>query len=148
MPSRLTRQQLCDRVWTTPVHTLAKELGVSDAGIAKLCAPYDIPVPSHGYWARKAAGTPRPRSTTRERNARTSSHRTRSSSPRSRPSGFGPRSPRWQPQLGGYRADGCRLNRCKCNPFAQPLPVVLNTFGDMRVLSSDVPRVLELDFPK
>jgi hypothetical protein len=55
MAITLTRQQLYDRVWTIPVHTLAKELGISDVGLAKLCARYDIPMPPRGYWAKKAA---------------------------------------------------------------------------------------------
>jgi len=35
------RQQFYDRVWTTPVETLAAELGLSGRGLAKLCARYD-----------------------------------------------------------------------------------------------------------
>ena len=33
----LTRQQLYDRAWTTPIETLAKELGLSGRGLGKLC---------------------------------------------------------------------------------------------------------------
>lgn len=35
---------------------LAKEYGVSDRGLAKLCARHNIPVPPRGYWAKKQAG--------------------------------------------------------------------------------------------
>ena len=56
MPITLTRQQLYDRVWNTPVETLAAELGLSGRGLGKLCARYDIPVPPRGYWAKKTAG--------------------------------------------------------------------------------------------
>ena len=41
----LTRQQLYDRAWTTPLDTLAKELGLSGRGLGKLCDRHDIPVP-------------------------------------------------------------------------------------------------------
>ena len=52
----LTRQQLYVRAWTTPLDTLAKELGLSGRGLGKLCDPHDIPVPPRGWWAKKAAG--------------------------------------------------------------------------------------------
>ena len=52
----LTRQQLYDRVWATPVETLAHELGLSGRGLGKLCARLKIPVPPRGYWAKRAAG--------------------------------------------------------------------------------------------
>ena len=43
-------------VWSTPVHRLAAEFGISDVGLAKYCRRQQIPLPSRGYWARKAAG--------------------------------------------------------------------------------------------
>src|SRR5262249_43949402 len=52
----LTRQELYDRVWATPIETLAKHFGLSGRGLSKLCARYRIPVPPRGYWAKKAAG--------------------------------------------------------------------------------------------
>src|SRR5262245_7676149 len=52
----LTRQQLYDRAWTTPIDNLAKELGLSGRGLGKLCARHNIPVPPRGYWAKKAFG--------------------------------------------------------------------------------------------
>jgi hypothetical protein len=52
----LTRQQLYDRAWTTPIDTLARELGLSGRGLGKLCARYNIPVPPRGYWAKRAFG--------------------------------------------------------------------------------------------
>jgi hypothetical protein len=57
MPSiTLTRQELYDRVWATPIDTLAKQFGLSGRGLGKLCARCRIPVPPRGYWAKKAAG--------------------------------------------------------------------------------------------
>lgn len=55
-PITLTRQQLYDRAWTTPLDTLAKELGLSGRGLGKLCARHRVPVPPRGHWAKKAAG--------------------------------------------------------------------------------------------
>ena len=52
----LTRQQLYDRAWTTPLDALAKELGLSGRGLGKVCERHDIPVPPRGWWAKKAAG--------------------------------------------------------------------------------------------
>ncbi len=51
-----TRQQLYDRVWQEPVDRVAKELGISNVGLGKLCRRNHIPVPPRGSWARKAAG--------------------------------------------------------------------------------------------
>src|SRR4051812_4401780 len=52
----LTRQQLYDRAWTTPLDNLAKNLGLSGRGLGKLCDRHNIPVPPRGWWAKKAAG--------------------------------------------------------------------------------------------
>jgi hypothetical protein len=51
-----TRRQLYDRAWTTPIASLARELGLSGRGLGKLCARYNIPVPPRGYWAKRAFG--------------------------------------------------------------------------------------------
>lgn len=51
-----TRQQLYNRVWQEPVDRVAKELGISNVGLAKLCRRHNIPAPPRGAWARKAAG--------------------------------------------------------------------------------------------
>src|SRR5437660_7352392 len=53
---RLTRGELYGRVWATPMLTLAKEFGMSDVGLAKVCRKYNIPVPPVGYWRRKETG--------------------------------------------------------------------------------------------
>jgi hypothetical protein len=52
----LTREELYQKVWTTPIHKLSQEFGISDVGLAKLCRRHKIPVPGRGYWARLAAG--------------------------------------------------------------------------------------------
>jgi hypothetical protein len=48
----LTRAELYEKVWTIPIRTLAKEFGISDVGLAKLCRRHEIPLPGRGYWAR------------------------------------------------------------------------------------------------
>ena len=53
---RISRRDLYNRVWKIPVTRLAKEYGLSDVGFAKICKKYNIPRPSRGYWAKKAAG--------------------------------------------------------------------------------------------
>ena len=48
----LKRSELYERVWTTPIRTIAKELKLSDVGLAKLCRRHNIPLPGRGYWVR------------------------------------------------------------------------------------------------
>jgi hypothetical protein len=48
----ISRTQLYERVWTTPMQKLAQEFGLSDVGLAKLCRRHEIPVSGRGYWAR------------------------------------------------------------------------------------------------
>lgn len=56
----LNRQDLCDRVWTEPIRTVALSLGVSDVGLAKACRVAGVPVPPRGYWAKLKHGKPTP----------------------------------------------------------------------------------------
>jgi hypothetical protein len=51
-----TRHQLYELVWAGPISTLAKSLGVSDVGLAKVCRRSDIPLPPRGHWAKLNAG--------------------------------------------------------------------------------------------
>jgi len=44
----LTRSELYEQVWATPMSTLAKRHGLSDRGLAKLCERHQIPVPAQG----------------------------------------------------------------------------------------------------
>lgn len=62
----LTREELYQKVWATPISRLAKEFGLSDVGLAKICRKMKIPRPPRGYWAKLEAGhkvskTPLPR---------------------------------------------------------------------------------------
>lgn len=52
----ISRLELYNQVWETPVTQLAKEYGLSDVGFAKICRKYNIPRPPRGYWAKKASG--------------------------------------------------------------------------------------------
>jgi len=53
---RLTRAELYEKVWATPMRTLGQEFGMSDVGLAKVCRKHNIPVPPVGYWRRKETG--------------------------------------------------------------------------------------------
>jgi len=53
---KLTRKDLYDRVWETPATKLAKELGISDVAIGKICKKLVIPKPPPGYWQRLEFG--------------------------------------------------------------------------------------------
>lgn len=52
----LNREELYERVWKTPASKLAKEFGISDVGLAKVCKRHQIPRPPRGYWAQLAVG--------------------------------------------------------------------------------------------
>ncbi|HEV7968645.1 MAG TPA: hypothetical protein VGP19_13795 [Candidatus Acidoferrales bacterium] len=52
----MTRVELYERVWTTPMQKLAIEFGLSDVGLAKLCRRHRVPVPGRGYWAKVQFG--------------------------------------------------------------------------------------------
>jgi len=54
----LNRGQLYDLIWSKPTTILAKELGLSDNGLRKICKKYNIPLPYLGYWAKIKHGKP------------------------------------------------------------------------------------------
>jgi hypothetical protein len=56
MRRQLSRQQLYDLVWSTPMRTLAAQFGISDVGLKKTCYRAVIPTPDRGHWAKKEAG--------------------------------------------------------------------------------------------
>ncbi|HVR57006.1 MAG TPA: hypothetical protein VMT72_09280, partial [Pseudolabrys sp.] len=51
-----TRKELYDLVSATPMVKLAKEFGMSDVGLRKICVKHDIPTPPLGYWAKLSFG--------------------------------------------------------------------------------------------
>ncbi len=50
------REELYEQVWSRPVIHVAKEYGLSDGGIAKVCRKLNVPLPGRGYWAKKQYG--------------------------------------------------------------------------------------------
>jgi hypothetical protein len=58
---QISRRDLYNRVWSTPMTKLARELDISDVGLAKACRRYNIPRPPRGYWAKLAAGKASPK---------------------------------------------------------------------------------------
>ena len=50
------REKLYEQVWSQPVQHVAKEYGVSDVWIGKVCKILKIPKPPRGYWARIRSG--------------------------------------------------------------------------------------------
>ena len=53
---KLTRQELYDLLWTRPTTDVARELGVSDVWIGKVCRRAGIPKPPPGYWRQVTSG--------------------------------------------------------------------------------------------
>jgi hypothetical protein len=45
MSQTFTRQELFDLVWSAPTRTVAKNLGISDVGLAKACRRADLLLP-------------------------------------------------------------------------------------------------------
>lgn len=56
MPESLTRKALYELVWKKPITEIAKQYGLSDRGLGKLCERNGIPVPPRGYWAKIKSG--------------------------------------------------------------------------------------------
>src|SRR5690242_14086251 len=54
--TRITREELYEKVWSEALATLGPKLGLSDVGLAKMCRRMQVPVPWRGYWAKKEAG--------------------------------------------------------------------------------------------
>jgi hypothetical protein len=52
----LTRRELYDLVWATPMIKLAEQFGLSDVGLTKVCDRHRVPTPPRGYWAKQSAG--------------------------------------------------------------------------------------------
>lgn len=56
----LSRRELYEKVWATPMRTLAPTFGMSDVGLKKLCKRHNIPTPPLGHWAKKEFGKDEP----------------------------------------------------------------------------------------
>lgn len=49
--SKLSRQELYELVWSKPMVHVAKEFGISDVMLGKICRDRQVPRPPRGYWA-------------------------------------------------------------------------------------------------
>lgn len=57
----VTREELYERVWVTPINHLAAEYGVSGSYLIRVCAALNVPRPRVGHWQKKAVGKGKPR---------------------------------------------------------------------------------------
>jgi len=57
----LSREELYELVWSMPATKLAKELGISDVGLGKICKRMEVPKPALGYWRKVEVGGQIPR---------------------------------------------------------------------------------------
>jgi len=55
-PKSIPRHQLYEHVWSQPMTLLARQYGISDVALAKICRKLAIPYPGRGYWRRKQTG--------------------------------------------------------------------------------------------
>lgn len=55
-PVTVSREELFQQVWETPMSRLAQTYGITGNGLAKICDRLGVPYPPRGYWAKKAAG--------------------------------------------------------------------------------------------
>jgi hypothetical protein len=51
-----TRNELYEKIWSTPTIKLARDFGLSDVAVGKICKKHSIPKPPLGYWAKLAHG--------------------------------------------------------------------------------------------
>jgi len=51
MNKNISREALYDLVWAKPMTHVAKDLGISDVMLGKLCKEQLVPKPPRGYWA-------------------------------------------------------------------------------------------------
>lgn len=61
----LTREELHQLVWSTPMNVLAERYGVSEKTLCKICSIHLVPAPPVGYWENLSEG-PRRRGKLRE----------------------------------------------------------------------------------
>lgn len=56
-----SREDLYEWVWREPASQVARRLGLSAAGLAKICDRLDVPRPSRGFWVRRGEVRPEAR---------------------------------------------------------------------------------------
>lgn len=55
-PVALSRQALYAMLWSRPLSSIAREIGISANGLAKICDRMLVPYPGRGYWAKVQSG--------------------------------------------------------------------------------------------
>ena len=60
MEHRFTRQELYDRIWSTPTTRVAAELGTTPSRLSSLVRRAGIPTPPTGYWIKREFGKAEP----------------------------------------------------------------------------------------
>ncbi|HAF24022.1 MAG TPA: hypothetical protein DCK93_14140 [Blastocatellia bacterium] len=53
---RISLEELYQLVWLKPTRNIAREFGISDVGLGKICKRLNVPKPPPGYWQRIASG--------------------------------------------------------------------------------------------
>lgn len=56
MTRQFTRSEFYELVWSKPMTHLAKDFGLSDVALHKICRKHGVPNPPLGWWAKHAAG--------------------------------------------------------------------------------------------
>lgn len=54
--TEVTRQALYDQIWSTPMTKLAKEYGISDVALAKICKKLSVPYRRAGIGDERRLG--------------------------------------------------------------------------------------------
>ena len=52
----ITREELYELVWSTPMIKVAEKFEVSGSYLARVCTELRVPRPERGYWAKLAVG--------------------------------------------------------------------------------------------
>jgi hypothetical protein len=52
----ISRKELYDLVWSTPMTSLSRKYLISDNGLRKICKRLGIPMPKAGHWEKLRAG--------------------------------------------------------------------------------------------
>ena len=57
----ISREDLYEQAWATPINHLAEKFGVSGSYLARVCEALNVPRPPVGHWRKKAVGKAKPR---------------------------------------------------------------------------------------
>ena len=48
----LSRKELYDLVWSTPLSKITLQYAYNNDGIKKICKQFDVPMPKASYWSK------------------------------------------------------------------------------------------------